>query len=221
MKEEQKTDESMDQIEKEPLFGEADSRRSSGRTIPVTDGDAIERGESFSDEAEASMAAPGGDDGDDRAALVMRVAELEDRLVRSLADYDNLRKRSARQLEELSRQAVDGIILEMLDVLDNVERAEGSLASGNAAGADDSIRRGLTLIHQQLAGILSRREIESFTSLGEAFDPKQHEALMQVADAKIAGGHVALEIQRGYRQGERILRHAKVGVSSGPAGEQK
>ena len=143
-----------------------------------------------------------------------RVAELEDKLLRAAADFDNYKKRTARQFEELAKAANDKLIGEIVEIIDNFERAR------EHAGAEvslESLLKGNELIHGQMTALLSRYDIEPIEALGKPFDPNLHEALFQVDSKEYAEGIVAQEVSKGYRQGSRILRHSRVAVSKGKA----
>ncbi len=148
--------------------------------------------------------------------LRLKVAELEDRLLRSQAEFDNFRKRTARQFESLIRSANETMLIQVLDVIDNFERAfkhtddEATLAS---------LQAGMELIHNQLLDLLKRHDVAPIKAVGEVFDPNLHEALMQVASDECNEGIVADEISKGYRLGDRVLRYSKVSVSKGQADE--
>jgi molecular chaperone GrpE len=140
--------------------------------------------------------------------LRARVVELTDKWLRAAADLDNYRKRAARDRERDLWLARSGVALPLLDVLDDLDRA---LAG---EGADpEAFRRGIELIRQKFLSAFSGVGVEPFVSIGEPFDPERHEALHRVASAEIPEGHVAAEIRRGYRSGERILRPALVAVA--------
>ena len=146
--------------------------------------------------------------------LRAQVADLEDRLLRSVADFDNFRKRSARQFTDIVQSANDRLLAEILDLVDNFERA---LAHTDTHDNGEALVEGMQLIYNQLRDLLSRHEVTPIEALGQPFDPNLHEAMMQVASDEYDEGLVALEIAKGYKIGPRILRHARVGVSTGPA----
>lgn len=148
--------------------------------------------------------------------LLAKVADLEDRLLRSMAELDNFRKRSARQIEEVSRNANDRIIGDLLDVVSNLDRA---LQHCNESSDIASLRQGMEMIHGQFMGLLTRYDIRPIEAVGKPFDPKLHEALMQIDSADYAADLVAAEIAKGFMQGERVLRHTQVAVSRGPAAD--
>jgi molecular chaperone GrpE len=152
----------------------------------------------------------------DEEQLRVRVAELEDRLLRSMADLDNFRKRTARQFDEVARSTSDKIFGELLDVVTNLDRALQHCKDGADIA---SLRQGMEMIHGQFMGLLTRNEIRPIEALGQPFDPRFHEALMQVDSAEYPPQVVAAEISKGYMQGDRVLRHTQVAVSRGPAAD--
>jgi len=145
--------------------------------------------------------------------LRKQVAELDDRLLRALADFDNYKKRSARQVEETIRTAIDSLLLELVEIVDNFERA-----LEHAVGDEsDAIHRGTKLIYGQMRDLLGRYDVKPIEALGKPFDPNLHDAMMQVDSEEYDEGIVAMVLSRGYMRGNRVLRHSKVGVSRGPA----
>jgi len=148
--------------------------------------------------------------------LKAQVQQLEDQKLRVLADLDNFRKRSVRQLQDAVHHANDRLLGEILEVVDNFERALQH-QDGNAEDANgEAVLQGTQLIYNQMIDLLGRYDVKVIEALGQPFDPNLHEALMPVASDEYDDGTVAVEISKGYMQGERVLRHAKVGVSKGP-----
>ena len=147
--------------------------------------------------------------------LRARVAELEDRLLRAAADFDNYKKRQARMYEEMIRNGNDRVLADLLEIVDNFERAIEH-ASSTGDNGNDAVRKGAELILTQMKDLLARYDVTPIESLGKPFDPNLHEALMQVESNDYDEGVIALEINRGYKRGDRVIRHARVGVSSGP-----
>lgn len=138
--------------------------------------------------------------------------EYLDQLQRSRAEFVNYQKRARAQADSDRQYAVSGLALDLLNVLDNFERAiEAARGAGNPAIVD-----GLELVHKQLLDTLAKHGIEPIAALGQAFDPTQHEALMQQPDATQPEGTVVLELGRGYRIRDRVLRPSKVAVSTRP-----
>ncbi|RKX29239.1 MAG: nucleotide exchange factor GrpE [Candidatus Zixiibacteriota bacterium] len=144
--------------------------------------------------------------------LSQRVAELEDKLLRSAAEFENYKKRMARNYENLIQAAGEGILTELLDVIDSFERA---LQHDENNTDLEAFQKGTKLILNQMIALLEKHDVTPIKSIGEKFDPNLHEALMQVPSEKYKEGIVAVEINKGYLHGKQVLRHAKVGVSSG------
>ncbi len=144
--------------------------------------------------------------------LQARVDDLEDKLLRTMADFDNYKKRVANQYEELIRSANDRLIGEVLEVVDNLERA---LQHSNDETDQETVRQGTEMIFNQMRDLLERYDVKAIDAIGKPFDPHYHEALMQIESEEYDKGIVALEIKKGYTIGRRVIRHSKVGVSSG------
>jgi molecular chaperone GrpE len=118
----------------------------------------------------------------------------------------------ARQYEEMMRFANDRILLELLEVVDNFERA---LHHENDNTDFETFRKGTELIFSQIDALLGKYDIMPIEALGEPFDPNLHEAVMPIESEDYPEGVVAIEMSKGYMQGDRVLRHSKVGVSRG------
>lgn len=175
-------------------------------------GDAIEKDEDFSSAAEPSVDTEAAPELSAEERLQARVTELEDRLLRSAAEFDNARKRIMRQADDEIRAGNDRLLGELLAVVDNFERAFAHIDDG---GDTASIKKGVELIYNQLGALLKKYDVTPIEALGQKFDPVWHEAMMQMPSDTYPEGVVAMEMTRGYRQGERVLRHSKVGVSKG------
>lgn len=135
--------------------------------------------------------------------------ELQDRLLRTAAEFDNYRKRTDRERRELSEAVAGDLIRDLLPVVDDLERAIAAAAQS----ADPALRSGVELIHRQLLDVLRRRGAESFESVGRDFDPAWHEALASDPADGRRDGEITAEIRRGYRIGSRLLRPAMVKVA--------
>ena len=149
------------------------------------------------------------------AAARRRGVEYRTDRRRVAADFDNYRKRVARDSEAQAQRASESIVSELLPVLDNLERAVDASEHHEEA----QVAEGVARVRQQLADILHRRGLEEIEAEpGEAFDPHVHEALSH-QPSQHPEGTIAAVWQRGYRLGDRIVRAARVVVSSGPATE--
>jgi molecular chaperone GrpE len=131
-----------------------------------------------------------------------------DMYLRALADFDNYRRRVERERSSAARSGKREVILPLLNVLDDFDRALTHLGDAPAALSD-----GLRAVHRKLLGLLDAQGVTPFKSLGEPFNPELHEALGSVDREDQEPGTVAEEMQRGYRWGADILRHARVRVA--------
>ncbi len=138
--------------------------------------------------------------------------EYLDQLQRTRAEFVNFQKRSRTQSEVDRQYAAGGLALDLLNVLDNLDRAiEAARGAGN-----DSILSGLDLVQKQFRDTLSKHGVEPITALGQSFDPSLHEAILQQPDADSPEGTVIAEYGRGYRLHDRVLRPSRVVVSTRP-----
>ena len=128
---------------------------------------------------------------------------------RTQADFENFRKRAARDTAAAGERARSGVVRELLSVVDNLERAVAS-ADGDAGG---HLADGVRLVHSELLGVLARNGVEQFDPAGERFDPVEHEALSVRPEEGREAGTVLDVIEKGYRTGESVLRPARVVVS--------
>lgn len=132
-----------------------------------------------------------------------------EQLLRVFAEFENFKKRVEREREAAERQATAGLVLRLLPVLDNFERALGRSPSG----PDSTLHDGVALIFRQLLDELRRDGLTAVDSVGETFDPTVHEAVATTADSGIPAQTVVEELQRGYLLHDRLLRPALVKVA--------
>ncbi|MDM8526396.1 nucleotide exchange factor GrpE [Desulfococcaceae bacterium HSG8] len=137
--------------------------------------------------------------------------ESHDRLLRVSAEFENYKKRSAREMESFKKFANESIIKELLPVVDNLERAIDS--SANLKDADNGIAEGVNMTLKEILKVFEKFGIKPIESIGEAFDPSLHEAVMQEESDEYPGNSVLRELQRGYTIHDRLLRPAMVIVS--------
>lgn len=136
------------------------------------------------------------------------IQEGVDRLKRLQADFDNFRRRTRQEKEELSAVVAQGLIKDLLPLLDNFERA---LAIEETA-EQSSIREGVEMIYKQLVASLEKNGLERIVAVGQKFDPNYHEAVMRVADESLADDMIAEELQSGYLVRGRVIRPTMVKV---------
>jgi molecular chaperone GrpE len=147
-------------------------------------------------------------------ALAQERSTLLDQLLRRQAEFENYRRRVDRERAETYARSRAEVVLELLPVIDNFERA---LASLEHSGSDaKSLRQGIELIHRQLNDALAKFGLEPVEAVGQAFDPNVHEAVSAEPSAEHEENTVIAEFERGYRLGEKLLRPAKVKVASTP-----
>lgn len=134
---------------------------------------------------------------------------LQDRLLRTAAEFDNYRKRVERDRRDQADSAVADALQELLPIIDNFE-----LALGARTGVDgDAYRKGIELIYQQMLELLKKRGVKTIAAVGTDFDPRVHQAVLHEASATHREGEVMEELRRGYMLGERLLRAALVKVA--------
>jgi molecular chaperone GrpE len=146
-------------------------------------------------------------------ARAREAAQAQDRYLRTLAEFDNYRKRISREREDWRRQAQTELAREILPVVDNFDRA---LAAEAGASGDSAFRAGIELIHRDFIKALERIGVRPFSAVGERFDPARHEAVGRVERADLADQTVVGEALRGYLFHDRVLRPAQVIVSVEP-----
>lgn len=155
-------------------------------------------------------------------AMSHELSELNDKLLRQAAEYQNYRRRTEREKARMIEEGRRQVILPMLEVLDDLERsleAAGQVESDESAEAGaaySSLREGVELVYQKFLTELEKLEVEPIEAVGQPFDEKYHEAVFQQpASEEAEAGTVLEEVQTGYLMGgERVLRHSKVVVAA-------
>ncbi len=148
-------------------------------------------------------------------SLKAQLAESKDRYVRLMAEFDNFRRRTAKEQLDLIETANAKLLEKLSEVLDNFERA--AHPDNNKQKDYDSFAKGIQMIHDQFAKILKEAGLEQLNPVGEPFDPNVHEALMNQPSDTIPESHVVQVFQKGYKLKNKLIKTAKVIVSSGPA----
>jgi len=157
----------------------------------------------------AASAAPSRSEADALAALRKEKDTLQDRLLRTAAEFDNYRKRVDRERRELSDFVAADVLTELLPILDNLERALQAPAGGDA----DAYRQGVEMIQRQVFDLLRKRGVKPIEAVGADFDPNYHQAVSHDISPDHREGEVIEELRRGYMLGERLLRPAMVKVA--------
>ena len=152
------------------------------------------------------------------AALQAEVASLKDRILRTMAEMENLRRRTEREVTDAKAYGVSSFAREMVTVADNLQRAQTSLPADDKAEASTAVKsfiEGVELTERDLLSRLARFGVKPIETIGQRFDPNRHEALFEMPDESVPSGTVVQQVETGYVIGERVLRPAKVGVSRG------
>jgi len=145
-----------------------------------------------------------------------RVQELNDKYLRTLADFDNFRRRTRQERANAMRDGESGILLEVLPLLDNFARAlQAAQGSNDVRALMDGVRMG----YDQLHAALERKGVRAIEAEGKPFDPLYHDAVGRLETAEYPEGTVAVEVQKGYQLGDRVLRPSRVMVAVKPAGQ--
>jgi molecular chaperone GrpE len=151
-------------------------------------------------------------------ALNTENAALKDRVLRTLAEMENLRRRTEREVADAKTYGVTAFARDMLNVVDNLSRALESLPAEARANADSVLKGlidGVELTARDLSAALARHGVKKLEPEGEKFDPNFHQAMYEAPDETVPSGTVTKVVQSGWRIGDRVLRPAMVGVSKG------
>jgi len=152
------------------------------------------------------------------AALAKEAADTKDRLLRTLAEMENLRRRTDREIADTRQYAVANFARDLLAVADNMQRALATLSADFRDQADPVVKshiEGVELTERELMKVMEKHGIKRFDPQGEKFDPNLHQAMFEVPDPNVPSGMVAQVVQPGYMIADRVLRPALVGVSKG------
>lgn len=144
---------------------------------------------------------------DENKKLTNEVNTLKDRLLRLTAEYDNYRKRTAKEKEGIYADACYDILKEILPVADNIERAYA------AEGSVDDLKKGIEMTMKGLEGAFSKLGVEEIDASGE-FDPNFHQAVMHIEDENLDKNSVAEVFMKGYKKGDKVIRHSVVKVAN-------
>ena len=143
-------------------------------------------------------------------ALEEKVAELEDRTKRQMAEFENFRKRTEKEKSQMFETGAKSVIEKILPVIDNFERGLAAIEPDNK----DSFYDGMCMIHKQMLSELEKIGVTPIEAVGKEFDPNFHNAVMQVESEEFESGIVAQELQKGYMYRDTVVRYSMVGVVS-------
>lgn len=142
-------------------------------------------------------------------AFKEKIEELEDRVKRQMAEFENFRKRTEKEKAAMFETGAKSVIEKILPVVDNFERGLASIPEGEQDGA---VAQGMQMIYKQLMTELENLDVKPIAAVGEEFDPEFHNAVMQVESEEFESGVVAQELQKGYTYRESVVRHSMVAV---------
>jgi molecular chaperone GrpE len=148
----------------------------------------------------------------DLAALIKERDEARDQALRARAEFVNYQKRSKQQAEADRLYAIGNLGHDLLDVLDNLDRAADALR----ASGQEGVASGLDLVHRQFLAVMAKYGVEPIEAVGQPFDPNFHEAIMRQPSADAPEGTAVAELSKGYKIHDRVLRPSKVAVSVKP-----
>ena len=153
---------------------------------------------------------------DDLKTRAAKADEHWDRLVRTTADFDNFKKRAAREKQESVRYANEALMEKLVTVLDNLDMAI-SAAQNGSGDANSPLRAGIAMVQQQFKSILTEAGLEEMDATGRTFDPHSHEAVSERETTDVPEGQVLQQLRKGYKLRDRLLRPASVIVAKKPA----
>ena len=153
-------------------------------------------------------------------ALAKEAADARDKMLRTLAEMENLRKRTAREVADARTYGITGFARDVLDIADNLQRALDAVPAETRASADAGLKaliEGVELTERSLLNTLEKNGVKKFDPAGQKFDPNFQQAMYEVPDPSVPAGTVVQVVQAGFMIGDRVLRPALVGVSKGGA----
>ncbi|HFC04570.1 MAG TPA: nucleotide exchange factor GrpE [Rhizobiales bacterium] len=181
----------------------------------AAEAEALEKAEAL-EEQQAAQQAADEQQPDPLELLEIEVADLKDKLLRNMAEMENLRRRAEREKAEATLYAATNFARDVLPVADNLARALDTMDDQARANADESVKNlleGVELTQRELLNTLQKHNIKIIEPMGEKFDPNKHQAMFEVPDPEAVNGTVVQVVQAGYLIGDRVLRPAMVGVA--------
>jgi molecular chaperone GrpE len=153
-------------------------------------------------------------------SMAKEIAEARDKMLRMLAEMENLRQRTRREVADAKTYGITGFARDVLDIADNLQRALDAVPDEARAAADPGLKaliEGVELTERSLLNALEKNGVKRFDAMGQKFDPNFQQAMYEVPDPSVPSGTVVQVVQAGFMIGERVLRPALVGVSKGGA----
>ncbi len=144
--------------------------------------------------------------------LKLELDSHKERYIRLMAEFDNYKRRTAREFEKLVESANEKLMVELIEIRENFDRA---VAAGEKHSDFEQFYNGIKLIFNKFDGVLSKNGLAPFTEIGDEFNPELHDAMMKIPNEEIPEDHIVQIYEKGYRLKNHVVKHAKVIVSSG------
>jgi len=154
---------------------------------------------------------------EDLKSRAAKADENWERLLRTTADFENFKKRAAREKQDALKFANESLIQKLIPLLDNFDMALAAVQNGQTGAASSSLQSGINMILQQFKSALTEAGLEEVDATGQPFDPNLHEAVSQQETAEVPEGHVVQQLRKGYKLRDRLLRPASVIIARKPA----
>jgi molecular chaperone GrpE len=154
---------------------------------------------------------------EDLKSRAAKADENWERLLRTTADFENFKKRAAREKQDALKFANESLIQKLIPLLDNFDMALAAVQNGQTGAASSSLQSGINMILQQFKSALTEAGLEEVDATGQPFDPNLHEAVSQQETAEVPEGHVVQQLRKGYKLRDRLLRPASVIIAKKPA----
>lgn len=154
---------------------------------------------------------------EDLKSRATKADENWERLLRTTADFENFKKRAAREKQDAIKFANESLIQKLIPLLDNFDMALAAVQNGQTGAASSSLQSGINMILQQFKSALTEAGLEEVDATGKPFDPNLHEAVSQQETAEVPEGHVVQQLRKGYKLRDRLLRPASVIIAKKPA----
>lgn len=140
-----------------------------------------------------------------------QIAELNDKVVRQMAEFDNFRKRSEKEKQQMFETGAKSVIEKILPIVDNFERGIAALSDEEK---DGQFAQGVVMVYKQLMDELEKMEVKPIEAVGKEFDPNLHNAVMHIEDENLGENTIAQELQKGYTYRDQVVRHSMVQVAN-------
>ena len=207
---EEKTEETVEETqETETAEAETESSEGAEEKEAVTEEDLKDEENKDSGDGKKKLFGKGKDKEKDK--LKEQVAELNDKVVRQMAEFDNFRKRTEKEKQQMFETGAKSVIEKILPVVDNFERGIAALSDEEKEG---QFAQGVIMVYKQLMDELEKMEVKPIEAVGQEFNPDLHNAVMHIEDENLGENVIAAELQKGYTYRDQVVRHSMVQVAN-------